>query len=95
MPVKVARGWDLEPIKKWSAQTGAGDSIIGSAEMLRRFLKVPDDRAVLVQDKVLGQHDVSWSISEEDKQLRKEHKANSERAEKERLRKRRFRARKR
>jgi hypothetical protein len=97
MPVKVARGWDLEEddMKQWSAQTGAGDSIIGAAEFLRQWHKVPDDKAVLVQDKIGGQYDVSWSISEDDRILQKEHRAKSEKAEKERLRKRRYRARKR
>jgi hypothetical protein len=79
MPVKVARGWDLEEddMKQWSAQTGAGDSIIGAAEFLRQWHKVPDDKAVLVQDKIGGQYDVSWSISEDDRILQKEHRAKS------------------
>jgi hypothetical protein len=63
-PVKVARGWDLEEddMKKWSAQTGAGDSIVGTAELLRKMYGVPDNLAVLVSDKVSGRHDVSWCL---------------------------------
>ena len=55
-------------MKIWSAQTGAGASIMGIAETLREKDRIPDKMGVIVTDGFDGL-DYSEPISKEDREL--------------------------
>jgi len=51
--------------KQWSAQTGAGLSIGGTAEFLREAYEVLDQKFVIVRCPVTGARDISEPVTEE------------------------------